>query len=90
MNPACNSTPSEGPATGRQPAQPHHLTRRLDAALSELRAAAMEADPAIKGMWVSYDDTTMDGRFVLAGVAFDRSGKALAKAAELRAKAVQS
>jgi hypothetical protein len=87
MNTASNSTPDTQPATGREPPLARDLTPRLDAAFRELRAAAMEADPSIMGMWVSYDDTTMDGRFVLAGVAFDRSGKALAMAAEIRSKA---
>ena len=85
MNRQQPSIAAEPRATTEPPA-PRHLTLRLDAAIRELRSAAMEADDTIKGIWVGYTDDDISGIFLLNSVTFDRSGKALAVAQARAAK----
>ena len=80
MNRQLNSTATAPGAT---------LSSRLQDAINELRAAIMAEDATVKGLWVSYEDTDVVGRFLLSGVIVDRSGKALAISHQLRSAATE-
>ena len=70
MNTCTDSTPADAAAT---------LSPRLHSAILELRAAVMAEDANVKGVWVSYEDYDVVGRFILSGLVIDRSsGRAMA------------